>query len=225
MRCSHRPIALPQIGDSPKRSCRRRSWRSGTARKHSIRQSGRSRPGCIRSRAIARSTDFARPAGARTLVPLSSAASSGSAYRRQPGARCRRARTRARKRHDRRRVGAGTLAGHGSRAARAARSPAGGAGRDAGGRTGGDRPGLWRGPDADRDRRSTRLAARDGQDADPAGARCACARSWAAGSAPNSPDTWPGPPWPGRIADASGEAWITTRYSNSSSWRPWSPMG
>ena len=54
-----------------------------------------------------------------------------------------------------------------------------------------------------RDRRSARLAARARSRRGPGGRSCACARSSAAGSAPNSPDTWPRPRWPGRIADGT----------------------
>ena len=101
MRSSPRPIDSLQIGDSPRKSCRRRSWRSGTARTHSIRPSGRSRPGCIRSRAIARSIDFAPPAGGRRSCRCRRRRPRGSAFGGGRGARRRRARARARERHDR----------------------------------------------------------------------------------------------------------------------------
>ena len=75
-------------GDSPRRSCRRHSWRSGTGRRRSILRSGRSRPGCIRSRATARSIDCARPGAGRPSCRCSLPRDRAGRRRRRARCRC-----------------------------------------------------------------------------------------------------------------------------------------
>ena len=78
--------------------------------------------------------------------------------------------------------------------------------------THGDRPRLSRGPEPDGDRRAAGMAARDGQDTDPAGAATP-----ARGPRRTITRCRPDP-----AKTAKGRRWITTRYSKRWSWRRWS---